>query len=207
VAPDKPQSKSEVVASVEEIEQAIAKLQRADFVKLNAFARNRAQALGLRGVVESGEDLVQGAVRALLEERRHWNPRKVDFVGVLMGAIKSTASNLREAAETRGFEIPASQLVEPAEDGKESLSRVDLLTDPGLNPEQAVIASNLLAEVQEAFNDDPEAFVVMDGWSDRMSGTEIIDALGIDRKAYETIVRRIRRQIAARWPKGIHNVR
>jgi len=47
----------------------------------------------------------------------------------------------------------------------------------------------------------------MDGWSDRMSGTEIIDALGIDRNAYETIVRRIRREVAARWPRGGHNVR
>lgn len=207
VAPDNPQSKSEVVASVEEIEQAIAKLKTADLLKLNAFAWNRSQSLGLRGIVHSGEDLLQDAVCALLEERRHWNPKKVDFVGVLMGAIKSIASNLWEAAKAKGFELPASQFVGPDEDGKEALSPVDLLPATGLNPEQAAIASNLLTEIQETFSDDPEAHVVMDGLWDRMSGTEIIDALGIDRKTYETIVRRIRRQVAARWPKGIHNVR
>jgi DNA-directed RNA polymerase specialized sigma24 family protein len=131
----------------------------------------------------------------------------VDFVGVLMGAIKSIASNLWEAAKAKGFELPASQFVGPDEDGKEALSPADLLPATGLNPEQAAIASNLLTEIQETFSDDPEAHVVMDGLWDRMSGTEIIDALGIDRKTYETIVRRIRRQVAARWPKGIHNVR
>jgi hypothetical protein len=47
----------------------------------------------------------------------------------------------------------------------------------------------------------------MDGLRDRMTGTEIIEALGIDRNSYETIVRRIRRKTAARWPKGSHNVR
>jgi DNA-directed RNA polymerase specialized sigma24 family protein len=207
VAPDKPQSKSEVVATVDEIEQAIANLKRADLLKLKAFARNRAQALGFRGRACTGEDLLQDAVCALLEQRRHWNPKKVDFVGVLLGAIRSMASNLNETAESTGYEIPASKVVAPDEDGKKALNPVELLHSKELNPEQAVIASNLLAEVQEAFDDDPEAFVVMDGWSDRMSGTEIIDALGIDRKAYETIVRRIRRLIAARWPKGIHNVR
>jgi len=207
VAPDKPQSKTEVVATAEEIEQAIAKLTRADFAKLNEFARNRAQVLSLFGVSYAGEDLLQEAVISLLEQRRHWNPKKVDFMGVLMGAIRSIASNLKERAKTTGFEIPASQFVEQDVDGAELPTPVHLVQEARLNPEQSALVSGLLDELQEVFAEDPEALVIMDGWSDRMSGTEIIDALGIDRNAYETIVRRIRRQVDARWPRGSHNVR
>jgi DNA-directed RNA polymerase specialized sigma24 family protein len=207
VAPDKPQSKTEVVATVEEIEQAIAKLTRADFAKLNEFARNRAQMLSLFGVSYTGEDLLQEAVFSLLEQRRHWSSKKVDFMGVLMGAIRSIAFNLKERSKTTGFEIPASQLVEQDADGAELLTPVDLVHETRLNPEQSVLVFGLLDELQEVFAEDPEALVIMDGWSDRMSGTEIIDALGIDRNAYETIVRRIRRQVDARWPRGSHNVR
>jgi hypothetical protein len=47
----------------------------------------------------------------------------------------------------------------------------------------------------------------MDGLRDLMTGSQIIEALEIDRTAYETIVRRIRRKIAVQWPKGTHNVR
>jgi DNA-directed RNA polymerase specialized sigma24 family protein len=207
VAPDKPQSKTEVVATAEEIEQAIAKLTRADFAKLNEFARNRAQVLSLFGVSYAGEDLLQEAVISLLEQRRHWNPKKVDFMGVLMGAIRSIASNLKERAKTTGFEIPASQFVEQDVDGAELPTPVDLVQEARLNPEQSALVFGLLDELQEVFAEDPEALVIMDGWSDRMSGTEIIDALGIDRNAYETIVRRIHRQVDARWPRGSHNVR
>lgn len=207
MAPDKPQSKTEVVATAEEIEQAIAKLTRADFAKLNEFARNRAQMLGLFGISYAGEDLLQEAVISLLEQRRHWNPKKVDFMGVLMGAIRSIAFNLKERAKTTGFEIPASQFVEQDADGAELPTPVDLVQEARLNPEQSALVFGLMDELQEVFAEDPEALVIMDGWSDRMSGTEIIDALGIDRNAYETIVRRIRREVAARWPRGSQNVR
>jgi hypothetical protein len=64
----------------------------------------------------------------------------------------------------------------------------------------------MLFEVYESFSEDPEALVIMDGLRDLMTGSQIIEALGIDRNAYETIVRRIRRKTATQWPKGTHNV-
>lgn len=207
MAPDKTQGKTEVVATVEEVEQAIARLTRADFARLNEFAKNRAHMVSLFGVSCDGEDLLQEAVFSLLQERRHWNPKKVNFMGVLMGAIRSISFNLKERSKSTGFEIPASQFVEQDADGAEMPTPVDLAQEARLNPEQTVLVFSLLDELQEVFADDPEALVIMDGWSDRMSGTEIIDALGIDRNAYETIVRRIRRQVAAHWPKGGQNVR
>ena len=205
--PAKQLSKSEKVATVEEIAQAIEKLTRGEWAKLHSFARNRARMMALRGSAFTEEDLVADAIFALLEERRHWNSKKVDFVGVLMGAIRSIASNYRQATENGDFALPASQFLLPAEDEDEAGSPTETHPDGRPTPEQVVIVSDLLSDVYELFSEDPEALVIMDGLRDRMSGTEIIDALQIDRKAYESIVRRIRRKIAARWPKGSHNVR
>jgi DNA-directed RNA polymerase specialized sigma24 family protein len=207
VEPDKALSKSEKVATVEEIRQAVEKLTKSEWAKLHSFARNRARMMALRGSAFTEEDLVREAILALLEERRTWNPKKVDFVGLLIGAIRSIASNYKAATEDGDFALPASQIVSPEEDEDEPSSPTEMFPDGRPTPEQAAVVSNLLSEVHESFSDDAEALVIMDGWRDRMSGTEIIEALEIDRSTYETIARRIRRKTAARWPKGSHNVR
>jgi DNA-directed RNA polymerase specialized sigma24 family protein len=207
VVQDKPLPKSDKVATVEEIGLAIEKLTKAEWAKLHSFARNRARAMALRGSDFTEEDLVKEAIVALLEERRHWNPKKVDLVGVLMGAVRSIASNYRASKENGEYALPSSQIFSPAEDEAEADSPTEIHPDGRPNPEQTLIVSNFLAEIYSLFEDDPEAMVIMDGWRDRMSGPEIIAALEIDRNAYETIVRRIRRKAAARWPKGDLNVR
>lgn len=205
--PDKQLSKSEKVATVEEIGSAIEKLTKGEWAKLHSFARNRARMMALRGSAFTEEDLVSEAVVSLLEERRHWNPRKVDFLGVLMGAVRSIASNYKTATESGHFALPASQVSSAEDIEDEAPTMVDLLPDSRPSPEKALTIRNLVFEVYESFSEDPEALVIMDGLRDLMTGSEIIEALEIDRKAYETIVRRIRRKIAAQWPKGTHNVR
>jgi RNA polymerase sigma factor (sigma-70 family) len=197
---DNLQSKSEMVATVDEVAQAIKKLQRGDLARLNAFAENRARAMRLRGSSFTGSDLLGEAVVSLLEERRHWNPKKVDFVNMLIGAMRSIASNFRNAAEKAGYEIADSQSASPNDDG-EPLSPIGLAEAVGKNAEEAAILSDLIRKVEHILADDPEALVIIDGWQDGMSGTEIIEALEMSRTAYETIVRRIRRQVAALWPK------
>lgn len=206
--PDRQTSKSEKVATVEEISLAIEKLTPAEWAKLHSFARNRARMMALRGSSFTEQDLVSEAVVALLEERRHWNPKKVDFLGVVMGAMRSIASNYKVSTENGSFALPASQVSSPeGEDDEEAPDVAELLPDRKPTPEKAVMISNLLFEVYESFSEDPEALVIMDGLRDLMTGSEIIEALGIDRNAYETIVRRIRRKTATQWPKGTHNVR
>jgi DNA-directed RNA polymerase specialized sigma24 family protein len=207
VEPDRQLSKSEKVATVEEIGLAIEKLTTAEWAKLHSFARNRARMMALRGSAFTEEDLVSEAVAALLKERRHWNPKKVDFLGVVMGAMRSIASNYKASAKNGDFALPASQVSSPEEDDEEAPNVAELLPDRRPDPEKAVMISNMLFEVYESFSEDPEALVIMDGLRDLMTGSQIIEALGIDRNAYETIVRRIRRKTATHWPKGTHNVR
>ena len=65
--PDRQISKSEKIATVEEISSAIGKLTPAEWAKLHSFARNRARMMALRGSPFTEQDLVSEAVVALLE--------------------------------------------------------------------------------------------------------------------------------------------
>ncbi|ACO31677.1 MULTISPECIES: sigma-70 family RNA polymerase sigma factor [Acidobacterium] len=204
---DKPQSKTEKVATVDEVSEAIEKLRPEEWAKLYAYAKNRARMMTLYGAVVDARDLVQRAVTELLEQRRTWNPKKVGFVGVVIGAMKSISSNHKEKSQKSGYSVAESQLVSPEEDDDSESSVMDH-ADSRMNPEQQVISAEgkkdvlrLVGDVYDFFEDDPEARLVMDGWQEGLSGSEIMAALEIDRKGYETIARRIRRKSTARWPK------
>lgn len=210
---DKPRSNSEKVATVDEISGAIGKLRPEEWAKLYAYAENRARMMALYGAALDADDLVQLAITALLDPgHRTWNPKKVSFIGVLMGAMKSIASNHKEKSLKSGYSVPDSQLASGDEDD-ESETPVELYPDSRLNPEQQVISAEgkkdtirLVSELYDSFEDDAAACLVMDGWSEGLSGTEIIEALEIDRKGYETIAKRIRRKSNARWPKVSNHV-
>lgn len=68
---DKPQSKSEKVATVEEVSDAIEKVSQDGWAKIYAFAKNRARFMALYGGAVDELDLVQQAIAALLQERPH----------------------------------------------------------------------------------------------------------------------------------------
>ena len=204
---DEPQSKSEKVATVEEISDAIENVSPDGWAKVYAFAKNRARFMALYGASVDESDLVQEAIAALLHERRIWKPSQVNFVGVLIGAIRSIASNHKAKSLSSGYSIPESQLA-ATDDDDESEAPSALCADTHLNQEETMIqaerrADNLVRvqELYSFFENDKEARDVMDGWREGMSGTETIEVLEIDRKEYETIAKRIRRKSVERWPK------
>jgi DNA-directed RNA polymerase specialized sigma24 family protein len=207
VLKDKPQSKSEKVATVEEISDAIEHVSPDGWAKVYAFAKNRAHFMALYGASVDESDLVQEAIAALLQERRTWKPSQVNFIGVLIGAIRSIASNHKAKSLSSGYSIPESQIA-TTDNGDESEAPTALYADPRPNQEQTMIQAEREADkvlrVQELysfFDRDKEACEVMDGWREGMSGTEIMEVLEIDRKGYETIAKRIRRKSVERWSK------
>lgn len=204
---DKPQSNSEKVATVEEISGAIEHVSPDGWAKVYAFAKNRARFMALYGASVDESDLVQEAIAALLQERRTWKPSQVNFVGVLIGAIKSIASNHKAKSLSSGYSIPESQIA-TTNDEDESEAPTALHADTHPNQEQTMIqaeraADNVLRvqELYSFFEHDKEARDVMDGWREGMTGTEIMEILEIDRKGYETIAKRIRRKSVGRWSK------
>lgn len=209
---DKSRSKSEKVATVDEISEAIERLLPEEWAKLYAYGDNRARMMALYGAAVDGKDLVQRAIVALLEERRSWNPKRVAFTGVLMGAMKSIASNHKIKSLTSGYSVPDSQ-VSAGVDDDDPRTLLELHPDSRLNPEQQMLAAEdeedvtrFVADLYAFFGEDLEALLLMDCWKEGLSGSDIIKTLEIDRKGYETIVRRIRRQSTARWPKGNSHV-
>lgn len=209
---DKPRLKSEKFATVDEISEAIEKLLPEEWAKLYAYADNRARMMALYGAAVDGKDLVQRAIVELLEERRSWNPKKVAFTGVLMGAMKSIGSNHKAKSLTSGFSVPDSQ-ISAGDDGDDPKTLVKLYPDSRLNPEQQMVAAEddedmtrFVTDLYAFFGEDLEALLIMDCWKEGLSGSDIIKTLEIDRKGYETIVRRIRRKSTAQWPKGNNHV-
>lgn len=204
---DKPQSKSEKVATVEEVSNAIEQVSPDGWAKVFAFAKNRSRFMALYGGAVEASDLIQEAIAALLQERRTWKPSQVNFVGLLIGAIRSIASNHKAKSLSSGYSTPESQIT-TTDDGDESEAPTALYADSRPNQEQTMIqlegeADDVLRvqELYGIFDPDREARDVMDGWRDGMSGTEIMEVLGIDRKGYETIAKRIRRKSAGRGSK------
>ena len=209
---DEPRSKSERIATADEISEAIEKLLPEEWARLYAYARNRARLMALYGAALDGEDLVQQAIIALLEGPRKWNPKRTSFAGVLMGTMRSIASNRKEKSLGSGYSVPDRQITSDKDDDQHR-SLVELHPDARLNSEQQMLTSEgeqeaiaFVEELYAFFGEDLEALLVMDCWKEGLSGTQIIETLEIDRNAYETIVRRIRRKSAAQWPKGSSHV-
>jgi DNA-directed RNA polymerase specialized sigma24 family protein len=119
VRTDKPQSKSEKVATVEEVSDAIEKVSADGWAKVYAFAKNRSRFMSLYGGAADESDFVQEAIAALLQERRTWKPSQVNFVGLLIGAIRSIASKHKAKSLSSGYSIPESQIA-TTDDGDES---------------------------------------------------------------------------------------
>ena len=117
---NKPSSKFERKATVDEISEAIAKLCTEDWVKLEAFAENRAQFMRLYGAAVDGSDLMQLAIFHLLKEQRTWNPQKVTFAVVVQGVMRSIASNNKAKSLRNGYSIANSQLASTTDDEGES---------------------------------------------------------------------------------------
>ncbi len=188
---------SEKVATVDEVTEAIGKLRPGDWTKLAAFAENRAKFMRLYGAAVDGGDVMQRAIYALLEGRRSWHPKKVTFVGVVLGAMRSIASNHKAESLRNGFSVADSQLAGSLDEDHQGQTPLELLADTRPSAELEMVATEcenetrlFLAGLYEFFEADAEAQLVMNGWLEGKSGAEIIVDLGIDRTAYETIALR-----------------
>jgi hypothetical protein len=203
----KPDPSTEI-ATPDDVRRAIEKLTVAETAKLKSYSATRA--LKVRRYVPGlGEnDLLQDGVVSLLEGQRSWKPGQVDFVGVLIGAMRSIASNLSQ----KGKDSDSRPILEfeptvRTQEG-EQLSILEVAADPRQNPEMSLLKSELqteeelLAEIERFFEDDTIASLILDGWKNDMKGPEIAASLEISKKEYDAAVRRIRRATTVRWPEG-----
>jgi hypothetical protein len=167
-----------------EIERAIRELQPTDWYRL----RRAGQILAWKAAWLDAEALLFDALERTLDGRRHWRREAVDFVGHLIGVMRSVASH---EAERRGLDTVALT------------SSMDVI-DPGGhgNPESQLTAEQQIRKLRGYFSehDDALALQVLDAMELGCDGPTIRAQLGFDQTQLETVVRRIRRAAARVLP-------
>lgn len=128
-----------------------------------------------------GEALLFDALERTLDGRRRWNRESVDFVGHLIGVMRSVASH---EAERRGLDMVALT------------SSIELIGDA--DPENALSAEEQIQRLRTHFGeqDDVVALQVLDAMELGCDGPTIRAQLGLDQTGLETVIRRIRRAAA-----------
>ena len=156
-----------------QIEQAIHALSDVEWYRL----RRAGQVLALKVPVFDGEALLLEALERSLSGRRRWNPEAVDFVGHLIGVMRSLASH---AAARTGATVPLT-------------SSVELIGTS--DPEAAMSAEEQIRLLRAYFTErqDSETLQVLDAMELGCDSSMIRMQWSISQTKLDTIVRRIRR--------------
>lgn len=201
------------VAGSEEVRQAIAALTEAESVKLLRAAEGAAYRLGRRVFCVDPKEIFNEAVLRVLDGRRHWQPRKVDLVGLLIGVIKSIEFEWREEAKRPENPVLETDLPDSNSDGDPIPNRIQQAADPHPDAELQLIQHEQITheqffeQLEEFFSDDALAALIFSEWRSGTKGPEIMKALDLDRQQFDTAVRRMDRAIKKHWPEGMPDVR
>jgi len=176
-----------------EVRAAIEALSEADWVRLtrvaNAYARNR----GL-----DPDDLLQEAFTRALEGSRHC-PRAVGIVRFLAEVMRSIASDELKARMRK----PELHLV-PKTGGGVALE-FDIAAEEPTAEDNIVSGQEvdrIAARVLAFFEDDLIAKTIVEGDMEGMEAEELRVLTGLDKTAYASKRRLIRRRIDKAFPKG-----
>ena len=176
---------SEGIKSPEEIAEAIRSLSDADWIRLKKIAQLYAR------VVISPEDLLQEAfLRALNGDRRC--PASVDVVKFLAEAMRSIGDAEQQKLASRMEAVGIDE-------GTDVSSSVE-------NPEDQIASANQYASVRKdilsLFEDDLAAKDIVEGTIEDFTAEELRELTDLDKRAYDTKRKLIRRRIDKRYPEG-----
>ena len=179
-------------ASIAEATLALTALTSADHARLGRIAQLRAH--GLPGL--GWEDLLNDAIERLLSGARRW-PKDVPILVFLREVIRSLVS------EAWRRHNQAAILTLPGQRAEGEGDLLASLPDPSPDPEQAMLARDLLSHVMAAFRDDPAVQGIIVGMAEGLNGEELRQTLRLSALEYETCRRRLRRGLARHFPEGL----
>jgi DNA-directed RNA polymerase specialized sigma24 family protein len=206
-------AETDLIASPDEVRKAIASLTEAESVKLRRLAEGASFRLRRQVWGTGAKDILQEATLRVLQDRRHWKPQKVDFVGLLAGIITSIESDWRKRGERGETPVLEGALPTTTSEGDEVPTAVQEAADSRPNPERQLIEreqltqEQLIQQIEELFIEDSLATLILSEWQRGTKGPEIMKVLDLTRQDYDTVVRRMDRAIQKRWPEGIPYVR
>ncbi|WP_052558197.1 hypothetical protein [Enhygromyxa salina] len=156
------------------IETAIRGLSDADWSRL----RQAARILAWKVPSVDAEALLFDALERTLDGRRRWKPAAVDFIGHLVGVMRSVSTH------------------EAARRGLDTIALTSSMDAIGVgNPEDALSAEQQIRRLRAYFGErnDDQALRVLDAMELGCDGPAIRMQLDLAQTQLETIVRRIRR--------------
>lgn len=198
-----PSSTEGCSATPQEIAAAINALTPANVQRLRRVAEYWLYVLQHYGDCrDTVDDLLQNAIIKVLEEERHWNKSKVDFVGLVAGIIQSSASHALERysrGEERMEPVLETDLVQVTEEGEDCDGFAQIASDPR-TPEAVLITqedrqaeADIVGQLLAQFENDGLASEVLLHRLDGLTGPEIQKRMGLSKKEYATVDQRIRR--------------
>jgi hypothetical protein len=171
--------KVDVLASIDDIKQAIENLSSAELLRLEKYSQFRIRGLGRKAGDKNYEDLLKEAMTATLTGTRRWKKNNINFITHLLGAIRSISSHWREQATPDVY-------------GESEYSLQNTVSElPSV--ERVFSAKERLARIYKRFEKDPDVLRVISGMKDGMSGMQSQAAFGLSKNDYESALRRLRR--------------
>lgn len=182
--------------SVAEVDNALRNLSDIEWYRLQTISKSLARTYPL----EAEELLHEACCRALDGSRNC--PRHVDIIQFLAGAMKSIASDTLKSEKR----YPKLRLVLNSEDDDEEI--LDL-PDDRLNVEEELEqeheAGLIRKRILDLFHDDPIAQIMVEGIMEDMEGEELQGLTSLDKTAFESKRKLIRRRIVKGFPEGWKN--
>lgn len=189
MAPNEPAA---AYLSTADIESALLALPEVGWIRL----RKIADVLARIYPVEA-EDLLHEACCRALDGRRHC-PSNVDLFRFLGEAMKSIASDTLKAVKRH----PELHLVSITDDEESTYDPPD--EQP--NAEETLVRAQEVSRIRQAilnlFEDDPVAHIMVDGIMEGMDGEDLRAFTELDKTAFASKRRLIKRRIEKAFPEG-----
>jgi len=184
------------IRSRDEIESAIRAFTDADWARLHKVAHAIARYYAFLRRIEP-EDLLQEALLRALDTRNC--PAHVDVVKFLAEAMRSIAHGELEKARSGPVVVSAAS-------SDERQAAFLNYPDPSISAEEEMIDRQNAAAIRRTilalFDDDPQAWVIVEGIMEDLSAAELREMSGLDETAYDSKRRLIRRRIIKEYPEG-----
>jgi len=181
-------------ASTDEVRAAIESLSDADYLRLEKTAMWRIRGLGRRSGGRTHDDLLHEAVRAALDGTRSWDRSKVDFVGFLIGAIRSISDNWNKRYK-ECEPVLESELARDGADGP-APGVFERIASAELTPEEELLVAESGEAIKRLFEGDALATLIICEIEEGAKLQDIRERYGVKENDLNAAVKRIRRKIA-----------
>lgn len=182
--------------SRDEIEEAIDAFTPADWARLNLVAKAYA-----RGRPIDWQDLIQEAhLRALDGQRKC--PEHVDVVKFLCESMRSIANAEAQRVEHRMAHVPVTHTGDPNDQTLHLADEAGDRETQKLDEEKLEEHASVCARIIALFDEDPAARLILKEIMEGSAGEELRKLTGLDKTAYESKRKFMRRTIDRHFPNG-----